>query len=57
MTEREERIPEFSDEELEALAGDDLPDRAAMSTMSTDSSELAGLGVDDVGAEPADDEA
>ncbi len=46
MTEREDDTQDFSDEELEALAGDELPDRKAMATMNCDPAELAGLGLD-----------
>jgi hypothetical protein len=36
-------LDELSDEELEAQAGDELPDRTEMSAAATDPSELAGL--------------
>jgi hypothetical protein len=46
MTERDEDTQEFSDEELEALAGED-PDQKAMATVNCDPSEFAGFGLDD----------
>ena len=55
MAEREDPTQEFSDEELEALAGEELPDRKAMSTMNCGPGELAGLGVDDAGPAPPED--
>lgn len=50
MAEREDPMTDFSDEELEALAGEEPPDRKAMSRLS--SAELAGLGVDDATGAP-----
>ncbi|MBA2537704.1 MAG: hypothetical protein H0V20_09790 [Actinobacteria bacterium] len=56
MAEREDPMTEFSDEELEALGGEELSDRKAMSTLNGDSTDLAGLGVDDLGDAASEDE-
>jgi hypothetical protein len=44
----EEDTQEFSDEELEALAGEELPDRAAMARLDRDPAELAAA-IDELG--------
>jgi hypothetical protein len=41
--ERRSPLDELTDEELEAQAGEELPDRTAMSVAGADPSELAGL--------------
>jgi hypothetical protein len=43
---RDKTMSEFSDEELEALAGEELPDRSAMSTPTADPSEFVDLELD-----------
>lgn len=52
MIERERGVEHLSDAELEAQAGEELPDRKAMSAVNGDPSELGIVAIDELPTRP-----